>query len=176
MRKRPSSSRQAFTLIELTVAISLGMSISAIILVMFNQQLAFLRFYRNQTFLTEEAPIVSMHVSKLVGKAERFRLHANVAEARAGFAPTYAASPVLVLNFRQPNGTVRASLLSFEDRGAGKALYYYLESSDGTLVTPQWYLTKMPKNVSFSVEQGILRMTLVGPSDEQVTFSGTMTQ
>lgn len=154
----------------------MGMGIAAIILVMFNQQLAFLRFYRDQSFLTEEAPLVSMHVSKLVGKAERFRLHANVADARAGFSPTYAASPVLVLNFRQPDGTVRASILSFEDRGSGKALYYYLESPDGSLVTPQWYLTKAAKDISFSVEQGILRMTLTGPKNEQITYSGAMTQ
>jgi hypothetical protein len=176
MKHHPCPSRNGFTLVELTVAISMGMAVSAIILVMFNQQLAFLRFYRDQTFLTEEAPLVSMHVSKLVGKAERFRLHANVVEARAGFAPSYSASPVLVLNFRQPNGTVRASILSYEDRGAGKALYYYLESPDGSLVTPQWYLTKMPKDVSFSVQQGILRMTLTGPNNEQVTYSGAMTQ
>lgn len=176
MRTPPPAARRGFTLIELTVAISMGMAISAIILVMFNQQLAFLRFYRDQTFLTEEAPLVSMHVSKLVGKAERFRLHATVADARAGSAPSYSASPVLVLNFRQPNGTVRAAILSFEDRGAGKALYYYLESPNGSLVTPQWYLTKMPKDVSFAVQQGILRMTLTGPNNEQITYSGAMTQ
>lgn len=176
MKHPAPSSRKGFTLIELTLAMSMGMAISAIILVLFNQQLVFLRFYRDQTFLTEEAPLISMHVSKLVGKAERFRLHANVAEARAGFAPSYSASPVLILNFRQPNGTVRASILSFEDRGAGKALYYYLESPDGSLLTPQWYLSKMPKDVSFSVQQGILRMTLTGPNNEQVTYSGAMTQ
>ena len=168
--------RSGFTLVELTLVISVGMAIGAMVLVLFNQQLAFLKIYRAQNFLTDEAPLVSIHVSRLVGKAERFRLHATVASALAGTAPTYAASPVLVLNFRQPDGVMRASILSFEDRGLGKALYYYVVPLSGTLGAPEWYLTKAPKDVSFAVNQGILRMTLTGPNNEVVTYSGAMTQ
>jgi len=171
-----SSPRRGFTLIELSLAISMGMAIAAMVMVLFNQQLAFLRIYRAQSFLTEEAPLISMHVSKLVGKAERFRLHATVADALSGINPTYAASPVLVLNFRQPDGVMRASILSFEDRGLGPALYYHVVPLTGVMGNPQWYLTKVPQNVSFAVDQGILRMTLTGPNGESVTYSGAMTQ
>ena len=154
----------------------LGMAISAMCLALFNQQMAFLRIYKAQSFLTEEAPIVSMHVSKLVGKAERFRLHLSVADALAGTNPQSTASPVLVLNFRQPDGVVRASILSFENCGNGLALYYYVVPLSGVLGAPQWYLTKVPSNVSFAVSQGILLMTLNGPNGEVVTYSGAMTQ
>jgi prepilin-type N-terminal cleavage/methylation domain-containing protein len=176
MTPTPSSARRGFTLIELTLAMMLGLAIGAMTLALFNQQLAFLRIYRVQNFLTEEAPLISLHVSKLVGKAERFRLHDTVADALSGANPRSTSSPVLVLNFRQPDGMVRAAILSFEDRGTGPALYYYVRPLSGVMGTPQWYITKVPANVAFTVEQGILRMTLTGPCGELITYSGAMIQ
>lgn len=176
MKHRPQSGRKGFTLIEVSLALILGMTIGAMCLALFNQQMAFLRIYRAQNFLTEEAPVAAMHVSKLVGKAERFRLHTSVAEALAGTNPQTTASPVLVLNFRQPDGVVRAGILAFETRGSTTALYYYVVPLSGVLGTPQWYITRVPRNIVFTVEQGILRMTLTGPNSEVITYSGAMTQ
>jgi len=175
--KCPSPSRhRGFSLLELSLAMMIGLAIGAMVLALFNQQLAFLKIYKVQGFLTEEAPVISMHVSKLVGKAERFRLHDTVADALAGSSPRTTSSPVLVLNFRQPDGVMRASILSFENRGIGMALYYYVVPLSGVLGVPQWYITKVPTNVAFTVDQGILRMTLTGPSSERITYSGAMTQ
>ncbi len=171
-----SSIRRGFTLLELTVAIMLGMAIASMTLALFNQQLAFLRIYQTQNFLTEEAPLISLYVSRLVGKADRFRLHNTVAEALAGTNPRLAESPVLVLNYRQPDGTMRASILSFENRGTGTALYYYVVPVSGVLAAPQWFVSNKPANVLFSVEQGVLRMALTGPAGEFITYSGTMQQ
>jgi len=176
MRRGPGFRRQGFTLVELTVTIMLGMALSAMCLSLFNQQMAFLRIYKAQSFLTEEAPIINMHVSHLVGKSERFRLHLSVTDALAGTNPQSGASPVLVLNSRQPDGVVRAAILSFENRGSGLALYYYVVPLSGVLGTPQWYITKVPTNIAFSVSQGILLMTLTGPNGEIITYSGAMTQ
>ncbi len=50
-----------FTLVELTLAITLGLMIASMAMALFNQQLAFLRIYRVQDFLTEEAPIINLH-------------------------------------------------------------------------------------------------------------------
>ena len=168
--------RRGFTLIELSLAIMLGMLTSSMVLALFNQQLAFLKIYQAQSFLAEDAPITSMQVSRLLGKAERFRLHDTLADAQAGRNARQTASPVLVLNFRQLDGTMRASILSFENRGTGLALYYYVVRVSGVLGTPQWYVTKKAVNVAFTMEQGVLRMTLTGPAGEQITYSGTMQQ
>ena len=127
---------RGFTLVELSVAIMIGMMTGAMVLALFNQQLAFLKIYQAQNFLTEDAPIVSLYVSRLVGKADRFRLHDTVANALAGTNPRLTPSPVVVMNFRQPDGTMRASILSFEDRGAGLALYYYVVPVSGVLSAP----------------------------------------
>jgi type II secretory pathway pseudopilin PulG len=170
----PGKLRAAFTLIELTIAMVIGMAIGGMVMVLFNQQLAFLRLYQTQSFLTDEAPVISLYVSKLVGKADRFRLHDSIQDALVGANPRLTSSPVVVLNFRQPDGTVRASILSFENRGSGLALYYYVVPTNGVLGTPQYYVSKKPANVQFGMQEGVLRMTLTGPAGEQITYSGVM--
>jgi hypothetical protein len=176
MQRAGTATGRGFTLIEMTLALTLGMAIAAMAMALFNQQLAFLRIYRAQDFLTEEAPVINLHVSKLVGKAERFRLHASVADALAGRNPRNAASPVLVLNFRQPDASVRTAVLAFEDLGSGPLLNYYVVPVSGVMNTPQWYISRQPANIVFTVETGILRMTLTGPNGESITYSGAMTQ
>ena len=80
---------------------------------------------------------------------------------------------VLVLNFRQPDGSVRAAILEYADRGAGFALNYYIVPANGVLSAPQWAVTKAPRDVIFQVTQGVLQMVLTGPNEEQITYSGT---
>jgi hypothetical protein len=179
MKPLLKAARRGFTLLELSMAMVLGMAIGGMTLALFNQQIAFLNIYKTQSFLTEEAPLISLYVSKLVGKADRFRLHDSVNDALAGTnmrGEDDDPSPVVALNFRQPDGTMRASILSFEDRGNGPALYYYVVPTNGVLGTPQWFVSNKPSNVTFAMEQGILRMTLFGPAGERITYSGTMQQ
>lgn len=176
MKTNFSRLRSGFTLLELSIAMMIGLAISSMVLVLFNQQLAFLKIYRAQSFLTEEAPVISVYVSRIVGKADRFRLHDNLADALANVRSRTTTSPVIVLNFRQPDGAMRASILSFENRGQGPALYYYVVPKTGVLGVPQWVVTKQPTDVSFSMDQGVLRMALTGPAGERITYSGTMQQ
>lgn len=189
MKRFDDVMRRGFTLVELSIAIMMGMLTGSMVLALFNQQLAFLKIYKTQNFLIEEAPVISMYVSHLVGKADRFRLHDTVADAVAGVRPRLTASPVLAMYFRQPDGTnltdgvMRRAILSFENRGAGLALYYYVVPNTSVLGTPQWYVTKSPTNITFAMgqddvlkDQGVLRMTLTGPAGEQITYSGTMQQ
>lgn len=176
MKRTPHRRARGFTLLELTIAVVLGMMVAGTSLVLVNNQLAFLRIFNAQSFLSEEAPLISSHVNRLIGKADRFRLHATLAEALSGANPRTTASPVIVLNYRQPDGTLRAAVLAWQNLGSGPALYYYLVPTSGTLGSPQWYITKQPQSVSFWVENGILRMTLNGPNGEQVIYSGTMGQ
>ncbi|WP_411826618.1 type II secretion system protein J [Luteolibacter sp. AS25] len=166
--------RKGFTLLELTLAMAVGVTIGSILLAMLNQQIAFVRIFQAQSFINEEAPIISANVSKLVSQADRFRLHSSLAEALSGNNPSLTDSPVLVLNFRLPDGTVRAGILSFEDVGAGSALYYYVVPESGVLADPQWAISTRPTDVSFFVENGILRTKITGPAGEELFFSGSM--
>lgn len=176
MKGNPKHHRNGFTLVELSVALMMGMMIGSMIIALFNQQLAFLNIYRTQNFLTEEAPVISSYVSKLVSRATRFRLHDSVDDALNGDNPRLTASPVLVLNFTQPDGEMRAAILSFEDTADGKALYYYVVPDVGEPVKPEWAVTESAESLDFSIEQGVLRMTIGGPAGERITYSGTMQQ
>lgn len=174
MKTGLSKIKRGFTLVELTVVMLVGIMIGALVLALFNQQLAFLRIYQAQSFLAEEAPMCSLYVSSIVGKADRYRLHDSVDDALTGSNPKLTASPVVLLNFRQPDGSMRASILSFEDRGDGDALYYFVVPETGVLEDPEWAVTTKATNVQFTMDQGILRTTLTGPSGEQITYSGTV--
>jgi type II secretory pathway component PulJ len=174
MKTKNPSGKKGFTLLELTVAMLVGMTIGTMLLAMLNQQISFLRIFRAQSFLNEEAPIISHHVSRLLMNAERFRLHASIEDALTGDDPRLTESPVVVLNFRQPDGTLRAGILSFENRGEGNALYYYVVPESGALGEPEWAITDKPDKVEFYVESGIIRTRLTGPAGEVITFSGAM--
>jgi len=174
MKRVHQSLRRGFTLLELTVALMMGMLTGSMVLALFNQQLAFLKIYQAQSFLAEEAPMIGMYVGRLVGKADRFRLHDSVADALAGRNPRQTTSPVVVLNFRQPDGTMRASILAFEQRGTVKYLDYYVVPTSGVLGTAQWGITNKPTNIQFLMQQGVLCMVLTGPAGEQITYSGVM--
>ncbi len=176
MKPIPKRTHRGFTLIELSVAIMMGLATGTMVLALFNQQLAFLKIFKAQSFLTEEAPIISTYVSRLVGKADRFRLHDSVADALSGTNARLTESPVVVLNFRQPDGTMRATILSFENRGSGLALYYYVVPVTGVLGEPLWAVTRVPSKVVFRMDAGVLRMILTGPNLEEITYSGTMQQ
>ncbi len=173
--------RKGFTLIELSLAMVTGSLAGAMMLALFNQQITFLQIYRTQNFLTEEAPIISAYVSRIIGSADRYRLHDSLEDALAGRNPQMDPPvdgrngwPVAVFNFRQPDGRMRATILSFEDRGEGTQLYYYVVPEVGVLAEPEWSVTRIPSNVEFVVEEGILRMILTGPAGEQIIYSGSM--
>lgn len=168
--------RKGVTLLELTIAMGIGMMIAAMLMAIFNQQMAFLRIFGLQNFLNEEAPLVSMHVSRLIGKADRFRLHDNVDDAIQNQDPKMEDAPVLLMNFRQPDGSLQATILAFETRNGRQALYYHIVPTVGSLPDPGWFVSDRLSDVRFSIEEGILRMRLTGQAGEQITYSGTMQQ
>jgi Prokaryotic N-terminal methylation motif len=160
--------RRGFTLIELSIAVLIGMATGAMVLALFNQQLAFLKMYKAQNFLTDEAPIINMYVSRLIGRAERFSLHDSEDEASsAAVDATLEDSPALLLDFRQPDGTVRSAIIAHENN---ELSYHDVQSGD------QWVISKAPSDVIFSMNGGVLRMTIIGPKRERITYSGTMQQ
>jgi len=165
---------RGYTLIELTLAMSVGIVISGLIMSLVNQQLAFLKIFRAQSFLVTEAPMLNNYVVKIIGNADSYRLYASVDDLVAGRAQVMDNAPVIMLRFKEPNGTFRASVLSFENPGTGSGLYYRMVNNAGVLAAPSWVLSKRPTNVRFSIEQGILRMLVSGPNGEELTYSGAI--
>ena len=173
MRQRDNIRRSGYTLVELSLAMSVGMMVAAISLLLFNQQMNFLRIFRAQDFLVREAPLVSNYMVRVMGSAEGYQLFTDLASLQAGNSAVLEDAKVLVLRYVESDGTEKASVLSFEDPGTGLGLYYRLVPESGVLGDPDWAITKEPLDVTFAVEQGILRMTLSGPNGEELVYSGT---
>ena len=68
----------------------IGMMVAAMSLMLFNQQMAFLRIFRAQDFLTREAPMINNYVVRVIGGAEDFRLYQDIAAFRSGEDPVIA--------------------------------------------------------------------------------------
>jgi hypothetical protein len=166
--------RRGYTLIELTLAMSIGIVIASLLMTMVNQQLAFLKIFRAQSFLVTEAPLLNNYLSKVIGNADSYRLYASLNDVVSGATPVLDGAPVILLRFKEPNGTFRASVLSFENPGTGQGLYYRMVNTSGVLGDPSWALSRQPSNVRFSIEQGVLRVRLTGPYNEEVVYSGAM--
>ena len=164
---------RGYTLLELSLAMATGIVVAVLLLAMVNQQIAFLRIYNAQSFLTTEAPLINNYLARVIGSAEGYRLYESVDDLVDGSPPVMADAPVIMLRFKEPDGTFRASVLSFENPGTGQGLYYRMVTPAGTLGTPDWALSKRPAEVDFSIIQGILRVRVEGPNGEEIFYSGT---
>lgn len=170
---RKLRNRKGYTLVELSLAMGIGVVVASMGLLLFNQQLAFLRIFKAQDFLTREAPMINNYVVRVLSTAEDYRLYEDIDALKNGSDPVLTGARVLVLRFREANGTMRASVLSFEDPGTGTGLYYTMIPEMGSITGPDWALSKQPSLVSFAVEQGVLRMQVTGPNGEELIYSGT---
>jgi hypothetical protein len=169
----PRIRRRGYTLLELSLAMSTGMLVAVLLLALVNQQIAFLKIYNAQNFLTTEAPLINNYLARVIGSAEGYRLYESVDDLVDGSPPVMAEAPVIMLRFKEPDGTFRASVLSFEDPGTGQGLYYRLIDKSGTVGDPDWALSRRPSDVRFSIVQGILRVRVSGPHGEEIYYSGT---
>jgi hypothetical protein len=173
MKSSRHRSRRGYTLVELSLAMATGLVVATLLLALVNQQIAFLRIFNAQSFLTTEAPVINNHLARVIGSAEGYRLYESVEDLVDGAAPVLEDAPVIMLRFKEPDGSFRASVLSFENPGTGQGLYYRIVTKAGVLGTPDWALTKRPANVNFAVVQGILRVRITGPNGEEIVYSGT---
>lgn len=169
---RPHPFRRGYTLVELSLAMVTGTMVAVMLLAMVNQQIAFLKIYNAQNFLTTEAPLISNYLSRVIGSADGYRLYESVEDLVDGSPPVMTGAPVIMLRFKEPDGTFRASVLAFENPGSGQGLYYRMVSQAGVLGTPSWALSRRPSNVDFSIVQGILRVRIQGPNGEEIFYSG----
>jgi hypothetical protein len=157
----------------MTIAITIGLMVAIMALTLVNQQIAFTRIFNTQSFLTNEAPMISETLAKICSRADGFRLYGSKSNALAGTGAVMTDATVAELRFRTADGNLQRALLSWEDPGSGSVLNYYLVSSGGTIGTPNLQVTGKPSQVRFGIEGGLLRVRLTGPSGEEITYCAT---
>ena len=71
--------------------------------------------------------------------------------------------------FRDPDGTIRLMVVGFDPVEEELGFYGTVGSSD-----PTWVISSKLSSINIADETGIVLMTVTGPNEEQITYSGTL--
>jgi hypothetical protein len=171
MRKRRRQG--GFSLIELTLVVSLSVMLASAVVGMFNTNLQMTNQAVKYQFLAKDAPFIGLLLTKTIGNAEDYRIFANRNNAVAG-TPAALTGPAVRLWMAQPNGTFRQAILSFETIAGHRGIYFFLaDDATGTFpANPSWELAGgQLTNATFDASTGLLLATLNGSYGDQYTFA-----
>lgn len=174
--RRPGPWKRAFTLIEMSIAITLAMSIGAIMITLLQQQISFHRIIRAQNFLVQEAPQVSNTITQILNRADAYRIHVDLTDAIANSGAVESGGKILVVGFHNPDQTQDFGMIAYELIDGEPVLGYYNLSAAGAFAgagNPDWIISRQVRNVDFFIQNGVFRLQLTGPAGESITYSGT---
>ena len=174
---RPRSSRRrGFTLIELSIAMTLAISIGGVMMTLVQQQISFHKIMRTQNFLVQEAPQINNTLSHILARADAYRIHLDLTDAITDTNAVTADGKVLVVGFQNPDGSQAFGLISFEMIAGEPVLGYYNLSAANIFPGaghPDWIISRQVQDATFLVQNGVFRAQLTGPAGETITYSGT---
>lgn len=158
------------TLIELAVGIGVSLLVASAVLGLLNNQMYFARYVQQQNFMLIEAPQINNILSRMLFSADTARLYSDISSGKGGGAGVTKNASALVLAYRQPDGTFRYGMMGFDP--VTNRLGYYQRGDSGWPDEPSWIITGAAEMVSFQVQNGVVRCTVTGPNQEELTFSG----
>lgn len=172
----PSRARRGFTLIEMSIAMTLAISIGAIMMTLVQQQISFHRIMRSQNFLVQEAPLINSSISHILARGDAYRIHLDLTDAISDTGAVTSDGKVLVVGFQNPDDTQSFGLIAFETIDGEPALGYYNLDPASPFPgsgNPDWIISRHVQDATFFVENGVFRAQLTGPAGETITYSGT---
>jgi hypothetical protein len=155
---------------EMSMAMSLLIVLGVALITMLQQHMLFMTLFRQQSFLSAEAPQIGNLLGRILNSADHYFVYETKDEALAGGAPVMTAGHALRLFFKTPNQETEERLLVVEDTATGKALRFYGWRADGTATS--WTVSDKIQGAEFLSSQGILNITLEGPNGAEVTYAG----
>ncbi len=166
--------RRAFTLIEMTLALSMTLTIAAVLLLLLQQQISFGQALAKFNFLRDDAPQVNTLLTSLTSRADSYRIFANLDSAKGFTNAVRTGGKALRLRFRNPDGSTQDGIISFEERNGKSELNYYLKDGNTSAWSsnPRWTVSSKPSNVVFDNSLGILHVTMTGPNGDEITYAG----
>jgi hypothetical protein len=162
--------RGGFSLLEMSVAMSLLIVLGVALVTMIQQHTTFIKLFRQQAFLATEAPQIGNLLGRILNQADHYFVYATKDDALGGGAPVLTTGHALRLFFKTPTQDTEERLIVVEDTATGKALNFVGWRSDGTQTS--WTISSKIQDAEFLSDQGILNMTLEGPNGEVVTYGG----
>jgi type II secretory pathway component PulJ len=172
---RPGHER-GFTLIEMSIAMIISIIIGGIMMTLMQQQISFHRIMRTQNFLVNEAPQINHTVTSVLAQADAYRIHANLTDAVSDTNAVTADGETLVLGYTNADGSQQFGIIAFETVEEQSYLGYYNLDPAVPFAgagNPDWIISRHLTDVKFFVENGVLRIKVIGPVGESITYSGT---
>lgn len=164
-----------FTLIEMTVVVTIGLMVAGISLTLFSSQLASYQILSSQNFLVSEAPQINNTLNRIVSRANFFQMYKSLVDAEIGQNAIISGGKILALQFEDPGNSSDSSYGVIAFNSSTNTLSYYHVNSLGGLsvASPQWNISTHLSDADFYVENGVLRIKLTGPNGEEIIYSTT---
>lgn len=168
-RPRP----RGMTLIELSIAIMIAVTLAGATMGMLSQQLSFSRMVQNQTFLLEDCPSINNLLSRMLGRVDSYRIYGDIDAAKAGGAAVLTGGNAIVLIYRDSLNRTSRTIVAAENLNDGTVrLGVYILNGSTWGTSPDWVISTELADAEFFVQSGVLRIRLTGPNNEQITYSG----
>ena len=187
MKKRRQS---GFTLIELALVIGISVLVASIgLMAWFKADILMVNQASKFKFLSQDAPIIGLLLTRTIGNAEDYRIYASGSDARSTNGTPVLTGQAVRLWMRQPNSTFRQAVVSFETPTSGpfsghSGIYFFLADDTGPFsATPNWELaggqltnaTFDANNTPFDAKSqdppGVLLLTLNGSNNDWYQFA-----
>ncbi len=166
--------RRGFTLIEMTVTITVGLMVAGISLTLFNSQLMSYKILKTQNFLVSEAPQVNNTLNRIVSRANFFRMYESLNDATTGYNAVIADGKVLALKFQDPSdGSSSYGVISFNSNTNSLDYYNVSNMAELAVADPDWTISSQLSDAVFYIQNGVLRIKLTGPNGEEIIYSTT---
>ncbi len=174
MKRTHSKQTAGFTLLEMALALAMGLGIASALLSMLQQQIAFTRMVGQFSFLRQDAPQINTLLNTLIKSSDSYRIYTDISNAKAASNPVRTSGRALRLRLRNPDGTAAHAIISFESTVSGTRLNFYYRNYNeaGWPSEPNWTITSSPSLVDFSNNTGILLVSMTGPNGDEITYAG----
>jgi hypothetical protein len=183
MKKRRQG---GFTLIELALVTGISVLIASGLIGIFNAHLQMVNQASKFKFLSQDAPIIGLLLTRTIGNAEDYRIYPS-RDAAASDTGRALSGPVVRLWMAQPYSIsspqdstkwFQQAILSFETINGHKGIYFFLaDPNTGAFpAAPNWelaggQLTNDANNPPFDANSGVLLVTLKGSNNDWYQFA-----
>lgn len=164
--------RTGFTLIEVSTAMSLMVILSGVLVMMLQQHLSFMSMTAKQSFLVQQAPQIGNILGRIFQQADHYFVYGSRDAALEGADPIIQNGRAVCLFFKTAIQTTQERMIAAELTDDGRtSLRFYAPQPDGTETS--WTICRNLQGASFSADEGILKVTLIGPNGEEITYCGS---
>jgi len=176
--------QSGYTLIEMALVSGISVMIAVGLFGMIHLHLSMLATAAQYRFLTQDAPVIGLLLTKTMANADDYRIYGSRTDALALHDATTAGTAVRLWMRQANDSTSRQAIISYETINGNPGLYFFLQTpnagniypANGNFPTaPSWQMAGSDlTNVIFAntapMAPGILLATLSG-SNQQITYA-----